>query len=326
MSGIGETVSAHLARYFERRLTQVGTGDVLRCEPEGYRTEYHDKSQRCVLRHLATGIRIGADCIDLVERVDRGQAPENTCVVYCYLPEAAGGRAAFSDIQRLANRQPRDAFKALIKCGALVPVSEPMDDEDVGDPEWYGGHLAALDPADVGRWLSRGTVVRDREPWYGAEFCVALYVSGRSVRPATGRSLGVGEVLEMKHPGLSPSRAAAMADGAEPHATELQVDQSYQLIEYAAKRDAAGVRECLAAGADPTTRDSRGWTALHAAAGIRPCWEVLELLIPVSDLCARSNAGHLPLNLAEEARQEETAEVLRDVMRRHKKGKYLING
>lgn len=277
---------------------------------------------------MATGIRVGADCIDLVERVDRSRPPENTCIVYCYLPDAVGGREAFADIQRLANRQPRDAFEALVKCGALVPVSQPTDDDDalVHVPEWYGGHLAALDPADVGRWLSRGTVVRNREPWHGAEFCIALYASGRSIRPATGRSVGIGEVLEMKHPGISPQRAAAMAGEAELHATELQVDFSFKLIECAQKRDAAGVRECLDAGADPTTRDSRGWTALHAAAATRPCWEVLELLIPVSDPCIRNNAGKHPLNLAEDARQDDTAEVLRNIMRSHKKGKYLING
>lgn len=328
MSGIGETISANLSRHFERKLTQV-SGDLLRCEPEGYRSEYDARAQRCVLRHMATGIRVGANCLDLVERVDRSKPVEKTLVVYCYLPAAVGGRDAFSEVERLANRQPRDAFQALVTCGALSRVGETVhadfvEEELEEEEEWYGGNAVTLDPADVGRWLSRGAVVRDHEPWCGAEFCVALFVSASRCRPAAGRDYGIGEVVEILSPGTPPGRASAMAGDGVPQAAELQVDHSIRLIEHASHRDVAGVMSCLDARADPLARDTRGWTALHAASQTRPCWEILEVLIPVSDLCARNNAGKLPVNIADEARQDDTAEALREVMRRDKKGKHLI--
>merc|ERR1719311_1209402 len=74
----------------------------------------------------------------------------------------------------------------------------------------------------------------------------------------------------------------------------VEVDYGVQLIEAASCRDAAGVRRCLDIRADPNFADTRGWTALHAASKLRPAWDVFNLLMPVSDLTARTKTGLFP--------------------------------
>jgi len=295
MSGIGETICATLARFFERRLLQGG--DTLRCEPVGYHTEFYKGGGQSVVRHLETGICIGALPLDIVERVDPHRVPEPTRIVFCYLPVSV-----FVTIADLLEAQvdPHGVWRKLSASGALK-----IDSIADNDSETWCGPFAEVEPRDVPRLVAADVTVRGSEPWSGAEFGIALHVLSRHCRPAEGQAQGVLEI-----------RA--------PETPELDVDCGVQLVEAAGRGDVAAVRKCLAARADPDARDARGWTALHAASARRPCPEVLGLLLRVCDVCARTRQGELPADLADKGNHQDTASALRDKMRCHEKGKYLL--
>jgi len=79
----------------------------------------------------------------------------------------------------------------------------------------------------------------------------------------------------------------------------------------------------LEARTDPDFQDARGWTALHAACATRPHWEVLEQLLSVCDICARTHAGLLPCDIADMACHEDTSKVIKERMQQHKKAKHF---
>lgn len=312
MSGIPETISADLARFFHRKLVIAKpVVDFVCAEPEGYHSTWDSAVRRCVLRHVASGIRVNADALDLIERVDRRNVPEPTNIVFCYLSVASGHKEIFREIAELANTRPREAWKLMVEHGLLRRAEESEESEDADVPAWYNGPVTFMDPAHVLRRTEHRVMARVEEPWHGADFCIALNMLSRCIRPAAG---GAPEVLQLQEP-------VGYEDAPANH---VEVNYGVQLIEAAARRDAAGVQKCLDARANPNYMDSRGWTALHAASSIRPTWDVLEILCPVSSLTARTKAGQLPVDLADKYGQDETAAVLRQKMRHHPKAKHLI--
>jgi len=302
MSGIGETISGDLGRFFHRKLVVAKPGhDFIRAEPVGYHSTWDHELKRTVIRHVATGIRVAADALDLVERVDRRKTPEPTRVVYLYLNHADGHMPKFVEAATLANTRPRDAWKVLVDHGLLRQV----------DGAWYTGAVTSMDPVHVVRRTEHRVHARVEEPWHGADFCVAFHMLTRCIRPAVG---GSPEALQIQEP-------ISLEEAAEDF---VEVDYGVQLIEAAIRRDAADVQRCLEAGANPNFVDTRGWTALHCAAGIRPAWEVFDLLLPVCNVVARTHRGELPVDLADKGGQDDTAAVLREKMRKHPKGKHLV--
>lgn len=309
MSGIPETISSDLARFFYRKVVvKTPAMDFVRAEPEGYHAKWDRESTRAVLRHQATGIRVAADCLDLVERVDRRAPDEPTRIVYCYMNIAAGHTTHFTEVARLANRWPRDAWKYMVQEGFLKRIEGSEDDKGLA---WYSGAVTSMDPAHVLRKSEHRVLARTEEPWHGADWCVALFLPARCIKPVPG---GGPEVLQLVEP-------PDYEDAPEDH---VFVDWGIQLIEAASRRDANGVRSALENNADPNFADMRGWTALHAASGIRPAWEVFDLLLPVCDVIARTHTGVLPVDLADKGGQDDTAAVLRERMRQHPKGKHLV--
>lgn len=315
MSGIPETISTDLARFFTRKLIVAKPAlDYLRAEPEGYHSTWDRESERAVLRHIATGIRVSADALDLVERVDRRDTQEPARIVFLYLSVANGHTPFFADVAKVANTRPREAWQLLVKHGLLNRVEDSEGDPiGVGDDglAWYSGAVTSMDPAHVLRRTEHRVMARTEEPWHGADFCIAFHMPARCIRPAAG---GAPEILQLQEP---PS----IEENPDDH---VEVDYGVQLIEAASRRDPAGVRTCLEAKADPNFVDTRGWTALHAASGIRPQWEVFDLLLPVCDIVARTKVGQLPVDLADKGGQDDAAAVLREIMRKHPKGKHLV--
>jgi hypothetical protein len=311
MSGCHETISKDLARYFYRKLVVAKPAvDFVDAEPEGYHSTWCSETRRCVLRHVASGIRVNADAIDLIERVDRRKVPEPTSIVFAYFSTAAGHNDVFREVAELANTRPRLAWQTLVEHGLLKSVSEGSEKEE-DELAWFSGPLTMMDPAHVLRRTEHRVMPRTEEPWHGADFCIAFHVASRCMRPATG---AMPEVVQL----LEPTSYAE-----DP---EKFVEQNYgaQLIEAAARRDAAGVRKFLELRADPNSIDNRGWTALHAASIPKPAWDVFELLLPVCNMSARTRAGLLPVDLADQYGQDETAALLRQKMRHHPKHKHLV--
>jgi hypothetical protein len=319
MSGIPETISADLARYFHRKLIIAKPAvDFVRAEPEGYNFTFDSESERAVIRHIATGIRVAVDALDLVERVDRRSPSEPTRIVFLYMSVASGHMPQFTEVARLANARPREAWKVLVKHGFLRPVEESADAAGLQSPRttkrgpsWYTGAVTLMDPAHVFRRTEHRVMARTEEPWHGADFCIAFHTFARCIKPFAS---GGPEVMQLQDPiGLDDS----LDDFVE-------VDYGVQLIDAASRRDAAGVRRCLDMRADPNFADTRGWTALHAASKLRPAWDVFNLLIPVSDLTARTKTGLMPVDIADKYGQADTAAVLREKMRCDPKGKHLV--
>lgn len=308
MSGIPETISADLARFFHRKLVIAKPAkDYLRAEPEGYQSTLCRETGRPVLRHTATGIRVAVDALDLVERVDRRNPPEPTKIVFIYITIASGHKPFFSEVARLANTRPRAAWEVLVKEGLLRRVEGSAEANGLA---WYTGAVTSMDPAHVFRRTEHRVMARVEEPWHGADFCIAFHMPSRCIRPVPGSP----EVLQLQEP----------SNFEEAPENFLEVDYGVQLIEAAAHRDAAGVRTCLELRADPNFVDTRGWNALHAASVLRPSWDVFDLLLPVTNIIARNKQGLLPVDLADKHGQEDTAAVLRERMRAHPKGKVLV--
>lgn len=309
MLGEPESISKDLARFFVRKLVVATPAeDFLRKEPVGYHSTWDSESCRPVLRHVASGIRVAVDPIDVIERVDRRDTAEPSRIVFVYLSVAAGDTPTFTEAARLANTRPRVAFNLLVKHGLLRPVEGSENTDGLG---WYTGNVTSMDPAHVFRRMEHRVMARPEEPWYGADFCIAFHTFARCIRPVAG---GAPEVLQIQE----PTRIHEAPDDA------VEVDYGVQLMEAASRRDPAGVRKCLEAGADPNFVDTRGWSALHAASAIRPAWEVFELLLPVCDIVARTKLGQLPVDLADKCGQADTAAVLRERMRKDKKGCHLL--
>jgi hypothetical protein len=311
MSGIGETISTSLARFFERKLVeQIPCQDYLRAEPEGYNSTWDYECKRCVLRHPGTGIRVGADPLDLVERVDRRNNPEPTRFVYLYL--TAEKMPVFSDVQKVANHTPREAWKILEENDILQRIDGSEDSDGLA---WYSAAdgFTTVEPVTVARQTEHRVMARSNVPWHGADFCLAFHVPARNCRPAAGGCIEVWELLE-------PIR---LEEDPERH---VQVDYGIQLIEAASRRDVDGVRSCLEARANVNFKDTRGWTALHAASAVRPRWGIFDLLMehPKCNLIVRSHTGQLPVDVADKSGQVEIASVLREKMRQHPKGKHLV--
>jgi hypothetical protein len=308
MSGIPETISKDLARFFHRKLVVVTPClDYLQAEPEGYDSTWDGDTRRCVLRHVGTGISVSVDPLDLVERVDRRKPPAPAAFVYCYLSRAGDHKDIFAEVARIALTRPREAWKHLVEHGVLSPI-EGTEDED--GRSWYSGPLATLDPSHVFRRTEHRVFAREEEPWHGADFCIAFHVPASCIRATPGNT----EVVQLREP-------SEIEEAPENH---VEVDYGMQLIEAASRRDPEGVRACLEAGADPNFVDMRGWTALHAASSIRPKWEVFDLLLPVCNVIARTHQGLMPVNLADKHGQDDTAAVLRERMRQDPKGKNLV--
>lgn len=309
MSGIGETISSHLARFFERKLIENTPGlDYLRAEPEGYHSTWDYKCKRCVLRHQKTGIRVGADPLDLVERVDRRQSSEATRIVYIYLSEASGSTSTFAEVQAIANHKPREAWKSLVEHGILQRV---QGSEDAAGLAWFTGKITWRDPVAASRLSSN--MADSGEPWQGAEFCIPIHAGVSNIRRST---CGNSQILEVREP-------VSQEDNPELH---VEREHGVLLVEAAARRDPDGVRSCLAARADVNFKDRRGWTALHAACAVRPMWEVFDLLFehPKINLIPRSLAGQVPVDIADKYGQSEVAAVLREQMRSHPEAKRLV--
>ena len=73
------------------------------------------------------------------------------------------------------------------------------------------------------------------------------------------------------------------------------------------------VEQCILAGADPNTRDSWGWTPLHATAGFGQLGSVRVLVDAGADLDAQDSAfGFTPLHAAVEQGQTEVVRLLVD--------------
>lgn len=301
MSGIGETISANLARYFERKL--LDGKEMKRAEPAGYRSDFHRASELCVLRHEASGAVICAQPLDLVERVDRRMSSQPARIVFCYpSPDA------FRDAGELAHRnRHREAWRALVAAGCLSPTpsgaSDVAEDAGGGELEWLGGGTA-LEPSQL-----HARVEKSEEPCPDPSFCLALFLPADCCRDAStpGAPRGALELCEPRLPGAGP-----------------EVEHGMSLVAAAGRGDAGAVARCLAARADPDSQDVRGWTALHAAARGRPCWEVLDQLLPRCDPSLKTLNGQLAVGVADEKGYLEVAEAIRERMRAHPKGKHQL--
>eukprot|EP00929_Paragymnodinium_shiwhaense_P041917 TRINITY_DN21767_c0_g1_i1.p1 TRINITY_DN21767_c0_g1~~TRINITY_DN21767_c0_g1_i1.p1 ORF type:complete len:342 (-),score=58.52 TRINITY_DN21767_c0_g1_i1:237-1262(-) len=331
MSGIPETIAYSLARYFERRICVKG--DTLNCEPEGVPTDFvfdnrspthqhtsvtfqgreerHEverkgytmeqwrsdkENEQPVLRHHATGIRVGPEALDLVERVEFREPAEPSRVVFVYTNDAK----AFAKAHKLARFRPYEALQVLMDSEVL----RIADKDKLGNPTWYG-HVSPLEPADVARRASSGVTMAKDEPWRGAGLCFALFVPAAFCRSRIASE----DVMELK----------------APPPPKLVVDYGQQLVSAASQFDAEGVRRFLELRADPNWVDTGGCTALHRAVSYkRPCWPVLNQLFEVCDITKRTLKGELAVDLADACGQIEVADQLRALMAVHPKGKHML--
>jgi len=299
MSGIPESLASDLSRYFERKLTVKG--DVVACEPIGYKTELEKKLDHAVvLRHAESGIRICCDPVDLVERVDFKKLPGPTRVVFLYLDDVK----VFKLAAKVARTQPRDALAIFIDNGLLSPSSAPAVDED-GEPidgelAWYRG-FSCLEPPSL--FFGAGGPKRGSAC---GSLCFALFVLEDYCR-----QLGAEDSLEMLD----------LRDAVQ----DPEVNWGVHLIHAASQRDVAGVRYYLEKGADPNFADCRGWTALHTAVSWkRPCWPVLDILLEVCDVCAQTRNGERPVDLAEKCNQASIMDALNQKMLVHPVGQHVV--
>lgn len=302
MSGVPRHESTDLHQYFDRRLRQ--RRDALRLEPLGYQSVYHRGTAGLVLQHDATGITIGFHALDLVERADRGQLPEPAQIVFVYVPAQV-----FDAVAGMPPWNPAGVWEALVNHGALrrcveedaQPDYRAQQETSVLGKGWFG-LVTTLSPEDL-RGRGRRDLTCCNLPWNGLMHCVALHVLKRQCR-------------------ASPAGDGAMEIRA-PDEDEVPGVPDVPLVQAAARRDPKAVAALLAAKALPSAADSRGWTALHAACSVRPCWEVLDQLIAVSDVCARTLDGQLPVDMAMSRCSDDVVNTLQTHMAEHRVGAHL---
>jgi len=307
--GRHDKIAASLTHYLERRLLDTACQDHQRSFPRGYMLEFHTQTHCQVLRHEASGCRCCCTPLDLLERVDRGQRAEPAVLAYIYFSEAD----IFARVTKLANREPRKAWKILVEARVLTLV------EERADGVWYNAPATCAEPAKAS--AEQGLPAE----WRAAPFCIALYMPAHECRSSLSGTAAAGSsVVDVWLPGGAPREASAgvwvwppMVDRAP------QIERGLMLVEAAARRDAEAVRQVLEARADPDFQDNRGWTALHAACAVTVRWEVLDQLLEVCDVTARTNAGLLPCDLADMGNHEDTARVVKECMQQHNKGKHL---
>mmetsp|Transcript_44465 Transcript_44465/g.105371 ORF Transcript_44465/g.105371 Transcript_44465/m.105371 type:complete len:429 (+) Transcript_44465:110-1396(+) len=300
-----DKLTASLPKFFERKILSTALDAHVNCEPPGYRTEFDAKLGEGVLRHEATGVRVCGHVIDLVERVDRTKRPESATIIFVYSP-----LEVLKPVAELAQREPTKAFQELMKVGALKPLHSGghQNDDDDGDEE-----LALGRTRTIYRWLEGATLaepaslVNGRQALAGqpGSYCVALHLETARLRRAAGQDSPLVLLREAK-------------------ASPMEVELGVCLVEAATNRDEETLRSLLRKRADVHFRDVRGWTALHAACSVRPCWPILNSLLQRgSDVCARTRDGLMPYDIAERAEHHDIAEELQRRLRQHKTGKFL---
>jgi len=258
-------------------------------EPLGYHFELHRQTQDGVLRYKASGVCTCAHPVDLVERPDRNNPPASR-FVYIYITSVD----VFCEVAKLAHRQPLAAWEALVHNDVLQLMP--------GEDNWYG-LATALEPASLARRQARDWTKQKEHPWDNAQFCVAVHVPKSQCRPST----------------VAPEAVELCA----PEDVDAEFQYASSLLEATRSRNAPEVFKLLKAKADPDSRDSRGWTALHVACSTRPCFAVLRQLLPVCDPCARTLKGELPIDLAEAGFHDDVVATLRSHMQNHKTAKLL---
>eukprot|EP00971_Amphidinium_carterae_P323703 6433101-Amphidinium_carterae.1 len=304
-----DKLTASLPHFFERKILSTALDSHVNCEPPGYRTEFDKSLNEGVMTYAVTGHKVCGHVIDLVERVDRTKRPEPACIIFVYGPVDVLRPAA-----SLAQREPTKAYQELLKEGALQPLNSRENEDDDDDEE-----LALGRTRTVYRWLQGATLaepaslkdvkVGEQLQYTGqpGSYCIALHVPTARLRRPEGRDSPVVQLRETKPPGM-------------------EVEMGVNLVQAAARRDEDGVRSLLRKKADVHFCDGRGWTALHAACSVRPCWPILNSLLQRgSDVCARTRDGLMPYDIAESAEHHDIVEELQKRMRKHKSGKYMIH-
>lgn len=322
-------ICSTLREYFDR---QARGENMVGKEPDGYTVKVDVTFNMVVLYHEGTRIGTAVHCLDLVDRVDRRRVEEPTRIVFCYLPAGP-----FQTANLFLPDRPLAAWGALLDHRAVHKIAPPEPEEPrdslVPVPDealWYSGltttepeeaRLRSFDaPMSILRSRSRGSVSRQNST---KGQMLLLQESGFfhpgsfSIRLDFGVAIHVPERLCRTPPGEANRREIQVG---EPLSELTLGVQGGQLVEAAARADVDAVRRLLGARADVGARDRRGWTALHAAAARRPCWELLELLVPMADLGARTLHGDLASDIAGARGHLDVEHWLEAELQRRKRG------